>query len=406
MSFVLSSRGVGNEDNRSAPTATLRVLFFVSDISLQSGASYALCETVNRLCQCGVEPTVVLPDTAQSRGMFAKVPCECIYLNIRRPRLSLNPMVQIPYLFSLLPMLLRIRRIARSRSIDLIHYNECLDFVVGLVARSCRLPVVCHVRADGWPVWVQHVLRGALWLFADIVIVPSNSTADWIRNRNEELASRIRVIPDHAFDIAPYDPTLPRDTFREELQISAEAPLVIMVAKLQPDKGHPQFIRMAELVHEHNVLAQFVIVGGPVEGHIEEAQEIARLGASAVKQGYLHMVGPRRDLPSVFSACDVFMHCPTYPDPYPTVVLLAMLMGKPTVCSGTGGMVEQIEDGVTGILVPPGSASAMASAVLDLIASPNRRRELGQAAMRTARKQYDPNGQARAIRHEYEALVR
>lgn len=406
MSFVLSSCGVGNECVPFTPMTTLRVLFFVSDISLQSGASYALCETVNRLCRCGVEPTVVLPDTAQSRSMFAKIPCECVYLNIRRPRLSLNPMIQVPYLLSLIPMLVRLRRIARRRSIDLIHYNECLDFAAGLVARSCRLPVVCHVRADGWPVWVQYVLRGALRLFADIIIVPSNSTAEWIRNRGGKLATRVRVVPDHAFDIAPYDPTLPRNTFREELRMSEDAPLIIMVAKLQPDKGHPQFIRMAEIVHEHNKSAQFVIIGGPVEGHMEEAQDIARLGASAVKQGYLHMVGPRQDLPSVFSACDVFMHCPTYPDPYPTVVLLAMLMGKTAICSGTGGIVEQIEDDVTGILVPPGSAGAMASAVLDLIASPSRRRELGQAAMLKARSLYDPNGQAKSIRHEYEALVR
>jgi glycosyltransferase involved in cell wall biosynthesis len=315
-------------------------------------------------------------------------------------------MVQVPCLLGLIPMLVRLRHIARHKSIDLIHYNECLDFVVGLVARSCRFPVVCHVRADGWPIWVQYILRGALRLFADIIIVPSNSTAEWIRNRSKELASRIRVIPDHAFDIGPYDPTLPGGTFREELRISEEAPLVIMVAKLQPDKGHLQFIRMAEIVHEHSKSTRFVIVGGPVEGHPREAQEIVRLGASAVKQGYLHMVGTRQDLPSVFSACDVFVHCPTYPDPYPTVVLLAMLMGKPAVCSRTGGMLEQIDDGITGILIPPDSPGSMASAVLDLIASPNRRRELGQAAIRKARDLYDPSGQARSIRREYEALVR
>ena len=63
-----------------------------------------------------------------------------------------------------------------------------------------------------------------------------------------------------------------------------------------------------------------------------------------------------------------------------TVILEAMAMGKPVICSRTRGQVDVIEDGVTGIYVPVGDAEALRSAMLALWNDPQRARAMGQRA--------------------------
>ena len=94
-------------------------------------------------------------------------------------------------------------------------------------------------------------------------------------------------------------------------------------------------------------------------------------------------LGYRRDVPAIMAAADVVTHCSTYPDPFPEVVLQGMAMGKAVVASDLGGPREQIEDHVSGVLVPPDDPSALADAISALLQAPERRASLGgEAALR------------------------
>lgn len=70
------------------------------------------------------------------------------------------------------------------------------------------------------------------------------------------------------------------------------------------------------------------------------------------------------------------------PDPCPTVVLEAMAKGRPVVAAGHGGIVDMVDDGVTGRLVPPGDADALARALAELLADPARAAAMGEAGRR------------------------
>jgi glycosyltransferase involved in cell wall biosynthesis len=67
----------------------------------------------------------------------------------------------------------------------------------------------------------------------------------------------------------------------------------------------------------------------------------------------------------------------TWPDPCPTTVLEAMASGRPVVTTSTGGMVDMVEDGVSGLLVAPGDSTALAAALHRLLADPPLRERLG-----------------------------
>ena len=71
-----------------------------------------------------------------------------------------------------------------------------------------------------------------------------------------------------------------------------------------------------------------------------------------------------------------------WPDPCPTVVMEAMSTGKPAIASNIGGLPDLVDDGETGLLVPPGDMGTLAEAIKRLMTDPGLRRRMGQAGQR------------------------
>ena len=105
------------------------------------------------------------------------------------------------------------------------------------------------------------------------------------------------------------------------------------------------------------------------------------------------------------AAADVITHCATHPDPFPGVVLQGMALGKAVIASDLGGAREQIEDGVSGALVPPGDPSALAEVICSLLKDPDERASLGQAAARRVTSDFTSESFYRQLSHVYRRLI-
>jgi glycosyltransferase involved in cell wall biosynthesis len=381
------------------------VLFFASDISPQSGASHALLLTAKRLQARGVEASVMVPDTAASRAFFANFDGQVFFLRINRPRRSIHPVTLLKSAWSWFRTTVALRRILRNGGSHLLHLNEITDMFYGLAASLAGVPCVCHVRSDGIPNPYRAVLVGLLRLFADRVIVPSVSTRNWIVNRSAPLNPRTTIIYDCAFDVDRYDANVSGAAFRQELGIEESAPLVLLVSKLQIAKGHLCFIQAAKEVASELPQVRFAMVGGVVDGHEGEAAAIRKAAEPGVENGYLRMVDVLPDLTGAFAAADIVVHCPVYPDPYPTVMLLGMAMQKALVASDIGGIPEQVKDKSSGLLFPAGDATALAGLLMDLIRDPEKRLSLGLEARRRVRAICDPARQAEQIVEQYLSVL-
>ncbi|HEX6782276.1 MAG TPA: glycosyltransferase [Solirubrobacterales bacterium] len=157
---------------------------------------------------------------------------------------------------------------------------------------------------------------------------------------------------------------------REQLGGSETRPLVLTPARLDAQKGHDALLEAAAEVPD----ALFLIAG--------EGPERQRLEGRAAELGVAERVrflGRREDVPQLLAACDVFA-LPSLYEGSSLAVLEAMAAGIPVVSSAIGGTEELIEDGRSGLLVPPGDALALAAALRRLLGDPRLREELATRA--------------------------
>ena len=128
--------------------------------------------------------------------------------------------------------------------------------------------------------------------------------------------------------------------------------------------------------------ARFVIVGGELPGshhqayaaHLKQLRHALGLDMNVIFTGF------RPDVPNAMAAADVVVHCSKFPDPFPGVVLQGMACGKPVIATDIGGTGEQIEHGVSGLLIHPDDPGELAEWICRLLQDPDYRKELGQAA--------------------------
>jgi glycosyltransferase involved in cell wall biosynthesis len=153
-----------------------------------------------------------------------------------------------------------------------------------------------------------------------------------------------------------------RARVRAELGIPPDAPVVAIVGRLDPRKGHDVFIAAARRFAAHRPEARFLCVGDGEEPHrslVGRWLDESGLDSRLVRTGF------RRDMPAVYSACDI-VTCASYTESFPNVVAEAMASGVPCVTTSVGEAPLIV--GETGEVVPPRDAAAMACAWERLLA--------------------------------------
>jgi glycosyltransferase involved in cell wall biosynthesis len=150
-------------------------------------------------------------------------------------------------------------------------------------------------------------------------------------------------------------------TLPDEYGMERGSQIVGVVARLEPEKGHPTLLEAWPLVLRMVPDAYLLVVG---EGSRRDALE-----AQARELRIAHRIvftGRRDDVPAVTAALDVAV-LPSYREAQGLSVLEAMALSRPVVASNVGGIPEMIEDGVTGLLVPPHDSEALAAAIIRLL---------------------------------------
>ncbi len=291
-----------------------------------------------------------------------------------------------------------------------------------LRAVSAERPAVFHAHLN-WPLACKYGLVAAALHRVPAVVATVHLFVDGLMNRNVRLQMRavgtgvhrylavsqhvrdrlaagvglperkLRVVP-NGIDPAPFT-RAPDPVLRTRLAGSPDRQLVFTAARLSPLKGLDVLLSAAALVPE----ARFVVAG--------EGPERAALEARAEALGVAHRVhflGARDDVPDLLAACDLFV-LPSRVEGLPLSVLEAMAAAKAVVATRIGGTDEVVIDGETGILVPPGDAAALASAIGTFLADPARARRAGEAGRDRLRARFTAQAMIDGVTAAYEELL-
>lgn len=183
-------------------------------------------------------------------------------------------------------------------------------------------------------------------------------------------------------------------TLRTELGIGDE-PLVGMLGRLVPIKDVGTAVRaMAEVPDAHLALI----------GDGEERAMLVDLVRSLGLSDRVHFVGWRTDIADVLSDLDVAL-ITSRNEGTPVALIEAAAVGRPAVATDVGGVRAIVDDGVTGLVVPPGDVEAIAHALRALLSDPVRAAEMGTAARERVRERFSSRRLLRDIAALYRELL-
>jgi glycosyltransferase involved in cell wall biosynthesis len=173
-----------------------------------------------------------------------------------------------------------------------------------------------------------------------------------------------------------------------------EGPLqVLFVGRVGPQKGADVLLEALSRARERGADVRAVLVG---DGESPAAWD-AVSRHPLVTSGVARLTGPlAEERIREYAAADVFC-LPTRADSLPLALLEAMAAGLPSVCSAVGAIPWVLEDGASGVLVPPGDAEAVTQALLALASDADRRLALGARARRRQRERFDAAPAARQL---------
>jgi glycosyltransferase involved in cell wall biosynthesis len=201
-----------------------------------------------------------------------------------------------------------------------------------------------------------------------------------------------------------------KDASRRALGLPASSIIVTVIGRLVPRKGQDVFLRVIALLAEQGLDVHGVLAGDvpsdPVHAQIYNAYraELDQLARHPMLRGRITFLGHRGDVQSVLAASDIVV-MPSVGEPFPLVVLEALAIGAPIVASSTGGHPEAIEDGVTGLLAPPGDTAAFAAAIRRLIEDPDLRSRIASRGRESVIAKFSEDGLAPRLNSIYSALV-
>ena len=274
----------------------------------------------------------------------------------------------------------RLAAVIRAEQVGLVHArSRAPAWSAYWAALRCGVPfVTTYHGAYGEDVPGKRAYNAVMAKGARVIAI-SHFIADLIIARHHVDPARIRVIP-RGVDPAVFDPaTVAPDRVRRLAAGWGLPPgrtVAMLPGRLARWKGQGVFLRALAGRDVTGVLV------GDARQHAPYARELV---AEAARCGVdLRMVGHCEDMPAAFLLADVVVSASIEPEAFGRVVIEAQAMARPVIASAHGGAAETVEDGVTGLLVPPGDAAALGAALDRVLAMPAAARAALGARARAA----------------------
>ena len=369
-------------------------ILYLHETSKISGAENSLLNLVRGLDKSTFKPFFVLPEegplAAELRGIGIDV--------------NIVGMPQVRRLIGVVSAAKRLRRLVEDKRIGLIHSNSIrTHFYAWMAGRGKGIPVVWHQRNL---ITKEVVDPDRLFSFLpDKIVCNSEAIASRFLSK-DRLPPKVEVVH-NGVDTRMFSPSADGKAVRQEFGIKDDEIVVGIASRFHRLKGHETFFEAAKILLRDmpQRKLKFLVAGGAVfDADMRRELEVKIMANDGQLKGRVIFTGFRGEMPQVYAAMDIFVLA-SGSEACGRVAIEAMASGKPVVGTNTGGTPELVEDGMTGLLFPPGDANALANALKTLIDDGAKRQAMGVAGRKRAEEMFSIEANVGKIQHIYRQLL-
>jgi glycosyltransferase involved in cell wall biosynthesis len=287
-------------------------------------------------------------------------------------------------------------RLLRRLKPDIVHTHNPKPGIYGrLGARAAGVPVVVNT-VHGLYATRDDPLRRRSAVYALERLAATCSDAELVQNPEDlETLAALRVprsrlhLLGNGIDLGRFQlgtvAAASRHRLRAEWGVASDEVVVGAVGRLVWEKGYAEIFEAARLLRARRPRTRFVVAGPAEPGKVDGVPAAAL--AESERDGVVFL-GYREDVEHLYAAMDVYVLA-SYREGFPRSAMEAAAMGVPIVATNIRGCRQVVDDGLTGLLVPPKDGSALAGAIERLGQQPDLRASMGQAAVVKARHEFD-----------------
>lgn len=312
---------------------------------------------------------------------------------------------------------LNLYKLLRRERIDLIHTHLYGANLVGrLAGRLRRIPVISSLHnPDYEPSVLQdnprlspvklNMLRMLDRVSCAIGHPRFIAVSDYVRRSAITFLgippARAQVIY-NAVDPKDFEPTERSGRLRAELGIGMNDPVVLCVARLDPQKGLRYLIDATPaLVSRFPSLRVLLVGGGPPAIRDSLVKLAERSGVAA----HVMFLGIQPNVQDYLQLCDVFV-LPSLYEGLGIALVEAMAAGRPCVATRVGAIPEVVDEGRSGMLVSPGDPAGLATAITRLLEAPALRREMGEGGRRIVLERFNVHRNIQELEELYRRVLK
>lgn len=295
-----------------------------------------------------------------------------------------------------IPAILEVRRLIKEEGTRLVILNNDVHYhLTGVLgAKLAGIPCICR-KAGGIGEGIK-MKKKLLTPLVDLFIAISAATEE---DQRKNLSTRRLATVFEGINLDMFVSRLPEPGRKVEMGIPSGRKVVANISRFVSGKGQKELLDAAQLVVREYPGVIFLMVGdGETTYDLKRQVERLKLSDNVIFTGW------KNDITEVLSISDIFVHCPTTSiEGLGIANLEAMAMGKPSVVSANGGLIDAVIDGITGFVVPPGDIKKTSEAILKLLNNEELSKQLGENARARAEEKFDIKKNVRELEELFAA---
>lgn len=299
--------------------------------------------------------------------------------------------------------LARCLRVLRGERFDLVHCNNTWVVEPAIAGKILGVPVVMHYRGilkdNPYIHWIprRYLCQLFNWLSDKVICVSRAGERSMLESGC--LPEKLAVVH-NGLDLTRVEGSLPGINW-ERPEVARGSAIIGCVARMAPRKCHPVLLSAFSILRRSVTDVLLVLVGGGKPSYVRKMKIMAsRLGIGTATE----FVGEVRDVGRYYREFSL-LAVPSVNEAFAGVYWEAGLFGIPSIGTTSGGAAEAIEDGVTGLIIPPDNPVQLAQAMLKILENPGMRKEMGRRAKQRVARLFTPQRMVEGVERVYQKIL-